>query len=94
MSEWKILNYKKVGVKNCVASFSIQLPSGMVVHESALIVKGDSRWIALPRQKFTKRDGTAGYNDIIQFASAEIAKNFQRQVLEALDLAAVVEGKR
>jgi hypothetical protein len=80
ISDWKSVN------KNTVrAFFTVTLESGMIIHQCSLHEKDGQRWIGLPTEKFTKRDGSVVYSALIAFTSRQIADNFRRQVMIALE---------
>jgi hypothetical protein len=79
------LGWKKVDKNTLRGFFSVALPSGMIIHKCSLHEKKGQRWIGLPFEKYTKQDGTAGYSALIEFDSTQIADNFRKQVLLALE---------
>ncbi len=58
---------------------------GIEIYGVALFDKGAGRWISLPRKDYTKKDGTKGWNDIIKFIDFDVFKQFQQEVIAALD---------
>ena len=80
ISEWKTFE------KNTLRGFfTVTLPSGLVIHKCSLHEKNGSRWIGLPAEKYTKRDGTTSYIHIVEFSSRTAADNFRDQVIRALE---------
>jgi hypothetical protein len=78
-SDWKAFS------KNTLKGFfTLQLPSGMVIHGLTAHVKGESRWIGLPGQKFVKTDGTTSYTPVIEFTDRLTADRFRDLALAAL----------
>jgi DNA-binding cell septation regulator SpoVG len=51
-----------------------------VIHKVGLHQRGTARWISAPGEKQT--DGN--YKGLVEFTSREVANNFRRQVLLAL----------
>jgi DNA-binding cell septation regulator SpoVG len=66
-------------------SFSVRLPSGLIIRDIALFEKGASRWIAMPRQRFTNKEGQESFAPIIEFRDSKTADAFRHQAVEALD---------
>jgi len=66
-------------------SFSVRLPSGLIVHDIALFEKGASRWIAMPRQRYKSKDGQESFAAIIEFATSRAADAFRHEAVAALD---------
>lgn len=58
---------------------------GIEIYGVALFDKGAGRWISLPRKDYIKKDGTKGWNDILKFTDFDVFKQFQSEVLAALD---------
>ena len=86
VSNWKPFE------KNALRGFfTLTLPSGLVIHNCSLFQKGEGRWIGMPSNKFTTKEGTTSYTPIVEFVSREVADKFRDQALEALDL--IIGGK-
>ncbi len=66
------------------ASFTVTLPSGMVVHECTLHIKGDSRWVGLPARSY-ERNGERKWVPIIEFTDRATADRFRDAVLAAIE---------
>jgi hypothetical protein len=80
ISEWKQVE------KNTLRGFfTVTLPSGMVIHKLSLHEKNGQRWIGLPAEKYVKQGGATAYTTLIEFSSRQIADNFRKQVLLALE---------
>lgn len=80
ISDWKPFQ------KNTLrGSFTLTLNSGLVVHKCTVHIKNGSRWIGLPAEKYTKRDGSVGYSNTLEFTDRKIADNFSAQVVRLLD---------
>jgi hypothetical protein len=80
-----ILGWKKVDKNTLRGFFSVALPSGMIIHKCSLHEKKGQRWIGLPAEKYTKQGGTTAYATLVEFTSRQIADNFRKQVLLALE---------
>jgi hypothetical protein len=86
-ANFRISNWKPFEKNTLRGFFTLTLPSGMVLHQCSYFVKGDSRWIGLPSQKFAKKDGSVTYTPMVEFTSREVADKFRDQAVAALDLA-------
>ncbi len=82
----KVTNWKDWNGKGSLrGSFSVTLPSGLILHDVALFGKGDARWVAMPRQRYTDKAGNTSFKTLVEFASRKVADNFRDQVLIALE---------
>lgn len=89
----KIHNYKTIGKGNLKASFSLTLTSGLVIHDVALFEKNGSRWIGMPRQRFSDANGNTTFTLIVDFTSREVAERFRDEVVSALKAAGYIREK-
>jgi hypothetical protein len=81
-----IISNWKPFVKNTLRGFfTVTLPSGLIIHKCSLHEKNGSRWVGLPAEKYTAKNGNATYSVLLGFTSADIADSFRDAVLEALD---------
>lgn len=65
---------------------TVELPSGMAIHHLSLHEKNGARWIAMPVEKHTNRsDGKTSFEPLVEFVSRQVAGNFRRQVIQALE---------
>jgi DNA-binding cell septation regulator SpoVG len=78
-SNWK--SYTKGTLRGF---FTLELSSGLVIHNLSLHVKADSRWVGMPATKYTKDDGTVSYTPILEFTSRGAADRFRDLAIEAL----------
>ena len=77
--EWKSFE------KNTLRGFlSVELPSGMILHDCTIHQKNGSRWIGLPARQYEK-GGTKTWAPLIEFASKEAREKFQAAALAAFD---------
>jgi DNA-binding cell septation regulator SpoVG len=83
----QITNFSRIaGRPSLRAFFTIELPSGMAIHSCSLHEKNGSRWVAMPAEKRTNReDGKTSYKPLVEFISRQVADNFRRQVIQALE---------
>jgi DNA-binding cell septation regulator SpoVG len=82
----KVSNWYAIADKKALRGrFSVELPSGMIIHKVCLFEKNGSRWIALPSEKSPGQDDIPIYTPIVEFTSRQVADNFRRQVMIALE---------
>jgi hypothetical protein len=80
VAEWKPLT------KNTLRGFlSVNLPSGMVIHNLTVHEKGGARWVGLPAREWTNDQGVKQYAKLIEFRDRATANRFCDAVLAALD---------
>lgn len=80
-----ITNLRKLEKGSLVGFFDVELPSGLILRECSLFSKDGRRWVNLPSQKNTGRDGKAIYKHMVEFATRELADKFRDEVLLAID---------
>jgi hypothetical protein len=79
VKEWKPYS------KNTLLGFlSLELPSGLVLHDLTLHRRGDDRWLSMPAKSFDK-DGAKGWAPLIEFSTKESRDKFQAAALSAMD---------
>jgi hypothetical protein len=74
------------------AFLSVELPSGMVVHDLRLMAGKNGFWIALPAQKQLDRDGNprldancrALYSQIVEFRDRATTDRFAAMILKVI----------
>jgi hypothetical protein len=72
--------------KNTLRGFcTLELPSGMVIHDVMLHEKGDSRWIQFPAREYTDSEGEKQFARFIEFTNRAIANRFRDLVIASLD---------
>lgn len=82
----KITHYRPFEKGSLRAFFSIVLPSGLTIHNCKLFAKAEgNRWVGLPSEKFTDRNGVESYRPIVEFNSREACDGFRDAVLRAID---------
>jgi DNA-binding cell septation regulator SpoVG len=82
----KITDYRPYERKALKAFFTATLANGMVVHGLKLFAKeGGNRWIGLPSEKFTDKNGVEGFRPIVEFSNREACDSFRDAVLNAID---------
>jgi hypothetical protein len=80
VSDWK------PRVQNTLRGFlSVNLPSGMVIHNLTVHEKDGSRWVGLPAREWTDSQGQKQYAKLIEFSDKATANRFKDAVLHALD---------
>jgi DNA-binding cell septation regulator SpoVG len=71
------------------------LDSGMIIRGAMLVAGTNGAFVSLPRQSWTRRDGTKQYSAIIEFEDDARARKFLDAALAALiALAAGSAGER
>jgi hypothetical protein len=74
------------------AFFSVELPSGMIVHDLRLMAGKNGFWVAMPAQKQLDRDsnprldanGKPLYSQILEFRDRATADRFGAMVLDVI----------
>jgi hypothetical protein len=85
---WRVLEFKRFERNTLRGFLSLELPSGMVIHNCALHVergRESSRWVSLPARPFGKPDGGKGWSALIEFNSKASKDRFQAGALAAVD---------
>jgi len=90
--DFLVSNWKAYEKNTLRGFFSLNLPSGLVIHNCTLHEKDGSRWIGLPARQYSKDDGSTSYALLIEFATKEARQQFQTMALEAVDR--FMEGAR
>jgi hypothetical protein len=84
----KATNWRAVGKGSLIGTFSLEMPSGLILHECALFEKGDRRWVAGPSRKIGTGDA-AKYVKLMEFTSRDTSDAFNTDALDALDASGV-----
>jgi hypothetical protein len=84
-AQFQVLEFKKFERNTLVGFLSLELPSGMVIHNCTLHKKEGSRWVGLPARPFDKTDGGKGWSPLIEFSSKTARDRFQTEALAAVD---------
>jgi DNA-binding cell septation regulator SpoVG len=72
--------------KNTLRGFlSVNLPSGMVIHNVTVHEKDKARWVGLPAREWTNDQGEKQYTRLVEFRDRATANRFRDAVLDALD---------
>lgn len=85
MATFAISNWKTLERNTLRGFFTVAMPSGLILHNCSLHIKNTSRWVGLPSQKYTDKNGTIGYTAMVEFTSREAADKFRDLVMEALE---------
>jgi hypothetical protein len=71
--------------KNTLRGFlSLELPSGLILHDCTIHEKNGSRWVGLPAKQYEK-NGEKTRASLVDFASREARNKFQEQALAGAD---------
>jgi hypothetical protein len=81
----EVTNWKALNKGSLVGLFSVVLPSGLILHECSLFVKGEKRWINGPQKTF-KTNGETKYTPMLEFIDRATSDRFRDSVIAALDL--------
>jgi hypothetical protein len=66
------------------AFFSLEIPSGIILHSLALHEREGRRWLSMPAKPFTE-DGATVWVAQIEFASSQARSEFQDAAIAAVD---------
>jgi hypothetical protein len=76
-----ISNAKFINKGALIGSFSLETPSGLIIHDAKLFEKNGSRWLGFPAREFTKHDGSKGFFQFIAFRDQETGDRFRDAVM-------------
>lgn len=65
--------------------FTATLEDGLIIHNLSLHEKNGGRWIGMPSEKFTDREGRAGYKKLVEFTDRAALDAFRDACLDAID---------
>jgi hypothetical protein len=83
----RISDFRPQTKNSLKGTFTLILPSGMVIHGCLLLETNGKRWVGTPAREWTDAQGKKQYARIIDFVDRETASEWQEAVLHALDLA-------
>lgn len=73
-------------LKNTLRGFlSLELPSGLILHDCTLHQRNESRWVGLPGRPYQKPDGTTSWSPVVEIPENAAREKFQRGALAAVD---------
>ena len=79
----KILNFKPRNVGSVVGTFSVEMPSGMLLHECSLMHSGEREWINPPQRQY-EVNGEKKYAKLVDFISRDRKDAWESMVMAAL----------
>ncbi|HKN77111.1 MAG TPA: hypothetical protein VJW94_18180 [Candidatus Acidoferrum sp.] len=80
----KISNWIEVSGKKALrGKFSVELPSGLIIHKICFFEKDGKRWVALPSER--AGSDVAVFTPLIEFSSRQVFENFRKQCVLALE---------
>jgi len=79
-----VTNYKSIDRGAVVASFDLELDSGMVVYGMKLMNGKNGRWVGFPERPY-QQNGETKYAKIIGIPNRERSDKFRDLVLSVLD---------
>ncbi len=90
MSQISITDWKTVGRGCLVASFTVELPSGIQIREMGFFTKPEAqgppkKWVSGPARSYKTKDGTPAFAQLLAFRTREIGVKFSGEVLAAVD---------
>lgn len=85
--ECKVTDWKPFQKGAMVGSFTLHLPSGLVVRDIALFEQDASRWIGMPRQRYRNKEGVECFTTIIEFRDRKASDAFRDVALKAIEKA-------
>jgi DNA-binding cell septation regulator SpoVG len=85
VSKVTVSNYKAFEKNTLRAFFTATLPDGLIIHNLSLHEKNGGRWIGMPSEKFTDREGKTGYKKLIEFSDRVALDAFRDACLDAID---------
>lgn len=65
--------------------FTATLAGGLIIHNLSLHERNDGRWIGMPSEKFTDREGKTGYKKLIEFTDRAALDAFRDACLKGID---------
>ncbi len=64
---------------------TLTLPSGLIIRNCQLLEAGGKRWVGLPSRRYLMADGRVHYEPIIEFATRNAHRNFERAALDVVE---------
>lgn len=86
MSEMKIRDWRECSRRgSLIGLFSVELPTGMVIHDIQLHQHSQSRWVQMPKLETQDAAGDTRHLPVVSFASVRASQQFNDEALRALD---------
>ena len=85
--EMRVSDWKPMEKGTLRAFFTIEMPSGLILHDCMLHEKGSARWIGLPARQYQKSSGATAWAPVVEFRDRQTADRFRDQCLRALESA-------
>ena len=83
-AEFIASNWKELRRNTLQGFFSVELPSGLIIHNLTLHQKNDARWCGMPARSY-ELNGETKWSPIIEFTDDDTRRQFQERVLCAVD---------
>lgn len=80
-----VREFKPYSKNSLVAFVSLEMPSGLVIHNITLHEKNGSRWVSMPAREYQQKDSERTWMPLIEFADRDCRESFQQRALEAID---------
>lgn len=81
----RIVSFRRYEQRTLRGYLSVELPSGLVLHDCTVHEREGSRWVGLPRKSYTDRDGAEQWQAVVEIPDRARRDRFSEQVLAALD---------
>jgi len=80
----KVLDFRPVDKNTLKGFFTLELPSGLLIHDMCLHEKNSKRWVSFPARPYTAKDGTEKWARIVDIPDRDRWGQFNRQALDAV----------
>jgi hypothetical protein len=77
-------NWRPIAKGALMGAFSLEMPSGLILHECCLFRKDDREWVSGPTKQIKSGDKVR-YEALVEFATREDAAQFTADAIAALD---------
>jgi len=78
--DWRAINRKTV-----IGSFTLELPSGLIIRDILLHEREGERWIQLPSKEWLAASGETRYSQLLEFRDDETKVSFRDLALTAVN---------
>lgn len=85
MSEMKIQTWRECSRRSLIGLFSVELPTGMVIHDIQLHQHSQTRWVQMPKLEIQDAAGDTNHLPVVSFTNVGASRQFTDEALFALD---------